>query len=375
MSWLRRLREWPTNCPRLFAALCAVASGLMFSSLWRPPEIPWFLPITVAPMFYLWATSAKFWTRIWSAWLMQFVMGLAGFEWLRETSVLFFGTNWLESLMFLVVFASVSHLGWVLTAFLSSWIFRFEATFPRPLWLKLTTLVVLASWVDCLMPQFFPASLGQPWLWSQTPVFQLAEWVGFKGLSVVTFFFNALIIYPFLVRSHRAWLKTAVVFAGVFAILCALGTWRARVWTPSDASLKTHIVQVFIEPIEILEARFGMDRGNELTLDRFFEFQKWQHSSLPDVILWSETALPVDVSSSSVHLRRFSKFVSENQIPIITGAYRKDSAGKKFNTAAHFNGRGELVATADKRILMPFGEYLPGEEIFPSLRTRFPPDS
>lgn len=64
--------------------------------------------------------------------------------------------------------------------------------------------------------------------------------------------------------------------------------------------------------------------------------------------------------------------ISRGNLPLLTGAYRYDENHVKYNTAALFNGRGELTATYDKHILMPFGEYLPGEEFFPFLRKLVP---
>ncbi len=357
--------------PKVFAAICAIASGCMLSQIWHPDQKPWFLPVALIPIFYVWLTCKIRWTPIWSAWTMQFAYGVTGFDWLRLTSGIFYGTGPLGSILFLIGFASIAHLGWVVIgsgcALLKS---------PRhdhlPLWLRMTLLGVFATWVDCIFPQFFPVPVGQPWLWSSTPIFQLAEWTGFKGLSSVTFALNLLLTVPWILRTRKAVAVSSFSALTLFGVLCLLGSWRSKLWTAADGSLKTHLVQVFIEPIEVLEDRLGRDKANEVTLDRFFDVQKLDPKAPPDLIVWSETALPFDVSSPSRHLKRFSNFVKSTGVPIITGAYRYDSAGLKFNTAAHFDGDGNLLGTADKRTLMPFGEYLPGEEVFPILRQWLP---
>lgn len=82
--------------------------------------------------------------------------------------------------------------------------------------------------------------------------------------------------------------------------------------------------------------------------------------SLPDLLLWPETAMPFAYPSST-HAQPLRSFVRELGIPLVFGALgveRKGSGKTLFNRAFLLGEEGD-GGSYDKEHLVPFGEYLP----------------
>lgn len=83
-----------------------------------------------------------------------------------------------------------------------------------------------------------------------------------------------------------------------------------------------------------------------------------------DIVLWSESAIPSLLTSGS----EWGTYISDFLPPaasLISGVVRADPEGRYYNSLAVFNHDGAVLATYDKRHLVPFGEYMPLRNILP----------
>jgi apolipoprotein N-acyltransferase len=95
----------------------------------------------------------------------------------------------------------------------------------------------------------------------------------------------------------------------------------------------------------------------------------------PDLIGWAETAVPGTFNTGE-WAERFRRHVRATGIPTLCGADWIDPADlgspleeqRWYNAAFVLDGRGEELAHYAKRRLVPFGEYIPFKELFPSLQ-------
>ena len=83
----------------------------------------------------------------------------------------------------------------------------------------------------------------------------------------------------------------------------------------------------------------------------------------PDVIVWPETSIPFILTDNPDALVRISEVLADDQM-LIAGAVRTESAGsgkapRYYNSIYAIDGKGQIVAAADKVHLVPFGEYMP----------------
>ena len=85
-------------------------------------------------------------------------------------------------------------------------------------------------------------------------------------------------------------------------------------------------------------------------------------SGVADVthVIWPESALPFVLSENGGALAAIAALLPDN-VTLITGAVRRDQndRNRALNSVHVINGDGEIVATYDKARLVPFGEFLP----------------
>jgi apolipoprotein N-acyltransferase len=90
----------------------------------------------------------------------------------------------------------------------------------------------------------------------------------------------------------------------------------------------------------------------------------------PDVVIWPETAVPYILSSTPEALARIADVVGDDQV-LLTGAVREELVPRRdpryYNSILTINGDGKIIDYTDKVHLVPFGEYLPFEQILRSL--------
>jgi len=90
----------------------------------------------------------------------------------------------------------------------------------------------------------------------------------------------------------------------------------------------------------------------------------------PDVIVWPETSIPFILTDNPDALVRIAEVLEDDQM-LIAGAVRTESAGsgkapRYYNSIYVIDGKGQIIAAADKVHLVPFGEYMPFAEVFES---------
>jgi apolipoprotein N-acyltransferase len=79
---------------------------------------------------------------------------------------------------------------------------RLQLTAGAGLWL----IPVLVGIAERASPMLFNWNFGYPWLRGRLPAFQLADIIGFQGLSTLTLFFSGLIVWTwYLWLQWRRW--------------------------------------------------------------------------------------------------------------------------------------------------------------------------
>jgi apolipoprotein N-acyltransferase len=95
------------------------------------------------------------------------------------------------------------------------------------------------------------------------------------------------------------------------------------------------------------------------------------------VVLWSEGSIP-DVLDEATYKQGARRVVEGLGVPVIFGATLRRHAGARtrdLNSAILADADGSIVGRYDKQYLLPFGEFIPFGETFPSLYARSPNSS
>jgi len=93
----------------------------------------------------------------------------------------------------------------------------------------------------------------------------------------------------------------------------------------------------------------------------------------PQLIIWPETSVPYIFSESPAALTAIGETLKDGQV-LIAGAVREEgtsaNGARYYNSVIQIDDSGQIVDAADKVHLVPFGEYLPLEDLFASLGIR-----
>jgi apolipoprotein N-acyltransferase len=339
------------------------------------PTVDLAFPILLAwPPLLVVARRLTWKRRLVAGWLMGTVYQAVLFRWIDFTMDVM--TNFPDAIgpLFVLLFAAWhGTLGGVFLA-LAEPVRR--AAVSRWPWGGAIALGALWVALEWLWPFIFPWWLGNafwrvPWLTA------LEAWTGPAGLSFWIMVLAAAAADYLVDRRWRP-LRPALVTAGVFIAL-GLGWWvglqamtprrvlRVAVLQPNYALEDKRRMTLAVRS-RLLARLEGMLR--ELPPDRFdllvategsFPFQ-WRLDA--DQFEPGAPTTPADVAA--VH--RLQAAVREGpRAPLVLGGIRQPAEGPARNSAVLLGADGRIGFAYDKRILVPFGEYLPERELFTDL--------
>jgi len=248
----------------------------------------------------------------------------------------------------LVLLAGGLALFWGLAAWIAAW--RVPVTRPA---LRLAALAGLLVLAEALRATIFT---GFPWahpghILIGSPLLALAPLAGPHGLTLLVVGLAAGIAAALILRPMLALVLAAapVVAAVVAAMLVPADAPPApdapivrliQPNAPQHLKWREDMVPVFFQRALDLTAAPPLDGGPE-----------------PDLIVWSETALPVLLERSDAARVRISEAGGAAQV--LLGGQRFEGFGAR-NTSALLSPAGMIRQVYDKHHLVPFGEYMPG---------------
>jgi len=351
-------------------------SGLLIGTSYIPFP-PWALLFCHVPLWLFWIREGSIRKVLWGAWVTQFAFCLIGFHWVAYTAYEFGHLPWPVAVLVLLLFCAFGHLYLVLAG--ATWVlFRNRLRLSRAA--QLALLPCVTALFLRYVPMIFPWNLGYPWLSARLPAFQLAEFVGFEGLSVATLFLNLALL---LAWEHRKERKGAVLLAGTAAFLLLINGagWLVGKSQPSpDATARVLVVQGNVGNLEKIYAE-KRERYREEILRRYFRLTRQglaqDRGRAPDFAVWPETAFPDTILPGRMQAGYpgvLSDFVRFHGTPLVTGAWGRDGVGGKKTNSMFFLDRDGGMADKpyDKVHLLIFGEYFPLSDRFPALREWFP---
>ena len=361
---------------RLSSYRLPLLSGLFLGTSYIPFP-PWALFFCLVPLWLFWLREGSVRKILWGGGLAQFLFCLIGFHWVAHTAHEFGHMPWPAALLVLLLFCAFGHLFFVLAG-LAFALLRIRLGLSRAAQLLLLPCVTALCWRT--VPMIFPWNLGYPWLGARLPAFQLAEFVGFEGLGVLTLFLNLALLVAW---DHRKERKGALLLGGTAAFLLLIngaGWLVGKSQPPPDATARVLVVQ---GNVGNLEKAYAESRGlyREEILRRYFRLTRQgvaqARGRTPDFAVWPETAFPDTILPGRLHEGypgALSDFVRSQGTALVTGALGRDAASGKPTNSMFFIDRDGGMADKpyDKVHLLIFGEYFPFSDRVPVLREWFP---
>ncbi|MBT8765391.1 apolipoprotein N-acyltransferase [Metapseudomonas boanensis] len=349
MNWITR-PGWPGN-------LLALAAGALTPLAFAPFDI-WPLAILSLALFYLGLRDLAPKAAFWRGWCYGFGLFLAGTSWIY-VSIHDYGAASVPLATFLTIgFCAGVALFFALPALLwARWLRRSEAALAD-------TLAFAALWLaqEAFRGWFLT---GFPWLYSgysqlNGPLAGLAPIGGVWLVSFSLALSAALLVNLARLRSRPAFLAAGIaLLIGPWAIGLTL---KGHAWTqPIGAPLKVAAMQGNVEQ----NLKWDPEQLNaQLALYRDMTFS----AAKADLIVWPETAVPVLKEFVDGYLGVMSRFANDRQAALITGVpIRQNNAQgeKRYYNGITVIGQGE--GTYLKQKLVPFGEYVPLQEVLRGL--------
>lgn len=369
----------------LFAHLLGLLTALGF-----PPFDIWPLTwIAGAGVVWLFLSHSQISDRKRLAWIFanySFAVNFYGFYWIAYTLQEFGGLPWVVAVIVtLLLFAALASVagffGWIwpwLAAKTSRGPF---SKIPRSFFLAL--LFVL--WNACDLRAF-------PWVHAQSvgsdrfllaTVSVLDTW----GWSLIYLLFVMLLgtwAHQATTLSRTLVLKGLSLFVAIFAPLYALGSWKlgrfAREFPARQpvallqgnvGNYQKKLTKLKVEPTVRVVMGIHRDLVEEASI-RFSQNSAPGAANAEPWIFWPETSFPGMPLQDIASAEALKNFVGLSRGLHVVGAYEEGEimlagASKRvdFNIAALFHEKQGFVARYRKRIRVPFGEFIPGDEFFP----------
>ncbi|MCK4942516.1 MAG: apolipoprotein N-acyltransferase, partial [Candidatus Aminicenantes bacterium] len=236
---------------------------------------------------------------------------------------------------------------------------RLVKHFPRA-WIFLAPALVVT--LEFLMPQIFPYMQGLSHF-RVNPVYQLASITGVYGISYLLFFSNCVFYHAldgFRRKRTFYWKPLLLLMISVILVL-GYGWWRGVQYRQKSTQVPTltvGLIQSNITPHQ--HRKMGFQQIHQLYLDMSREAV----SRGADWIIWSEGEFKPHLNSPVAReiLERDSRELGR---PLLLGGFHmKYKNGRRFpsNSAIQVDPETGLGRRYDKRMLVPFGEYLPFEK-------------
>ena len=401
-----------------------VLSGLLIGTGYIPFP-PWAVFFCFVPLWLFALNNDRLKPLLIGGFICQSVVTLIGFNWIVYTikalEILFWPQGFILILLFIIfsnLHISLSLFFWFLS---NRKLKNIKSSLIRGLCIGCSLPVYLA-----LCTQYYPMTfkwhLGYTWFYANWPAVQTAEIWGFQFISTFILFSNLIFLFIFKSGVFQIAQSFTIRVLKHCSLLLRfkkfnhfLISQRGKLLKPVSADNSNipffslpaglvilcswSVVFVFLQffglylknrlPLPDRKARVLMVQPN--IANEMQEEKKWSDfilskileetmKNLPykfdrpvDFILWPEGTYPygIDLLRAERLEDPIQKIVAELNTPLLTSA-RGDKKEGYTNAFFAFDRKGQLIQPPyNKEVLIPFGEYTPGEKWFPFINKFF----
>jgi len=129
-----------------------------------------------------------------------------------------------------------------------------------------------------------------------------------------------------------------------------------------NSKLRISVIQGNIPQNQKWDRKFA-----DFILDRYVTLTNQAAEDKPDLVILPETSMPGLIDEDPQLLAAVLGLAKKIRAPILIGAVTLDG-DRAFNSAVLISAEGRIIGQYDKLRLVPFGEYVPLDKVFPLLR-------
>lgn len=358
----------------MFTILLTLVSTSLFALCFPEGPLPLVVFVCLVP-FAVALYRAGAGTGLFLGFVYGFVGWMIAAWWLANGFYYSVTLTWPAAWIWTVAGCMVAALPYALFGLLCGFFGWMAAPFGR---LKAAAaLTVLTSWYPVLFPgNHVHALYAFP---------RLIQAVDLGGVPLLLFAVNLI---NFSVAGavldgaeHRNPAKNVLTALAVLFFLVTYGTYRLSELHQkmSTAGKERFTSVVSIQP-DLPPSRKGVPQifgGTETSnsLETALALSKEAVNRFPaaQAVIWPELPTVISCDPADETLQKVRQLARESGIPFIVNCNEDDpETGWYYNTARIILETGECGPGYRKQILLPFGEYLPGERRFPWIRRLFP---
>lgn len=221
----------------------------------------------------------------------------------------------------------------------------------------------------------FPFNLLGYALTANVEMMQAASLVGVYGLTFIAILTASTpaLVWPSADRPLVT--RLLPLFAGFGLIALQLGWGHHRLANTATTPYEDVVMRV-VQPAVPQDEKWQVHSREEI-VTRLIDLSAMrtgpEDEGLDDVdlLVWPEAALPFFLSEEPQYLARIARMLPDHTT-LLTGAPRElygtngmiVPGARPFNSILAINSEGEVVTSYDKTHLVPFGEYLPFQDVF-----------
>jgi apolipoprotein N-acyltransferase len=196
-------------------------------------------------------------------------------------------------------------------------------------------------------------------------VTQIADLTGIMGVSFFVVYCNGIAyeLIECLASRRRLPRRQLAIFASYLLLVLGYGGWRISTvdeQTAAAPKFKTALVQSNLGAQAKHADRNGFIRAQqEMSLDAI-------RQQPIDLLVWPEGAYNNYLQRNDLQLP--THVLGQLATPVLFGALTLDVESgqrRRYNSAVLADASHRILGRYDKRILVPFGEYIPGGDLFP----------
>jgi len=213
------------------------------------------------------------------------------------------------------------------------------------------------------------------------PLIQIADITGVYGISWLIVLFNVAIVCFLLYTTRQSWNHNDVsnrlvyVFLGCvifcFVVFLTYGLVKMygidQIIQTSQNKMNVGVVQGNINQAVKWDEKFRTQTIQKHTIAS----QSETHHNA-DLIVWPETAVPIYIQQKTVLSEKLTSFIDNQSAAFLIGGLRYEhleiGQWKFYNSAFLLEPNKTNWQTYDKSHLVPYGEYIPFQTVFPFLK-------
>jgi apolipoprotein N-acyltransferase len=298
-------------------------------------------------------------------WLAGIVMNAGGFYWAIEMFQQFAGMPWPLAAFGLLLLAAAN--GGVFAA----WAWATRMITRDTGWNVVWVAPVVWTALEKFWPEIFPYYLGAS-QYEISLMTQIADLTGILGVTFLVVYINStlFVALEYWFANRRIALRQLLLFAAVMATVLVYGQVRVLA-VDRQAAASEHLT---IGLIQTNRGAGDKRQDPEELLREHQEMSRKLAASRPlDLIVWPEGVVGIRLPSREGSLP--SELLGDTRIPTLFGAILhldEYASTRPHNSALLTDGTGRILGSYDKMVLVPFGEYLPFGETFPTLYSLAP---